>query len=173
MRVRILWLQESATKTRPAASTERPAGPENRAAVPMPLVEPSALPARVVTARAGEIIRMRRLLVSETYITPALVTVMPAGPLKRAAVPTASVEPNELPAAPPPAMVFTVKFAQMRRILLLPVSATSTVAEAPAATARGPLNLAFGPTPSMVPLNPMLLPATAKTVALLGNTARI
>jgi hypothetical protein len=76
------------------------------------------------------------------------------------------MKPAALPAAPPPAIETTVRFAKMRRILLFPVSATSTVPAALTATPRGPLSLAALPTPSMKPL--MIKPANAKTAALVA-----
>ena len=83
------WLPVSLTYTFPLASTTTPLGEENEAVLPMPL-EKGALqpvPARVVTAPRGEILRMRWLPVSATYTTPAESTVRPEGFRNLAALP--------------------------------------------------------------------------------------
>ena len=57
--LRILKLLESATYTFPLESTAIPRGVLNLAFVPVPVIFPCELPARVVTTPAGVILRIR------------------------------------------------------------------------------------------------------------------
>ncbi len=79
-------------------------GLEKSAAVPTPSAEPDVLPdalppASVMTLRLGWIRRILWLSWSATKTLPEVPTATPRGLLKRAAVPTPSVEPSELPAS--------------------------------------------------------------------------
>src|SRR5207249_451929 len=66
--VRIALFPLSPTRMLPAASTARPLGPLNRAALPVPSVLPKvpAKPASVVTTLAGVILRIELLKKSAT-----------------------------------------------------------------------------------------------------------
>ena len=82
----------AATNTFPTPSTAIPYGRSKVAVVvPTPSAEPLLpVPASVVTAPVGVILRMRLLVLSATYSTPAESKVRPTGPVKRALVPVPS-----------------------------------------------------------------------------------
>ena len=96
-------------------------GREKSAFVPRPFAAPIAVPlapppASVVAAPKSDTTRTRELFVSATKMAEMLADT-PAGPLKSAAVPVASVEPAVDPLAPPPASVVTTPAGVMTRIL--------------------------------------------------------
>jgi hypothetical protein len=124
-----LWFKTSATYTTPAASTITPVGPWNKALVPNPSLAPvnepsTPPPAIVVTAPAGDIARMALLSSSATKTKPVELTPTPAGLLKRAFEPSALTNPPVTPSNAPPARVVVRPLGVIRRILLLPLSAT-------------------------------------------------
>jgi hypothetical protein len=84
----------SPTKTFPLPSTATPLGKLKAAVlVPTPLETPLIpVPARVATAPAGVIFRMRQLPESATYTTPAESTARPWGKAKPAEVPCPSAQ---------------------------------------------------------------------------------
>src|SRR5258706_7873486 len=85
---------------------------------------------------------------------------MPTGALKRTALPV----PSALPETPgEPERVTTPPAGVMRRIVLLPVSATYTVPAASTARPDGYLNLAAEPAPSALPIT-MVEPAKVDTI---------
>ena len=173
---RILWLLRSATKTLPEVSTATLRGQLKSAAVPTPLVEPDKVPdelppASVMTSRLGWIRRILLLFWSATYTStlPEVPTATPEGLLKSAAVPTPSVEPDELPAS-----VMTLRLGKMRRILWLLRSATKTLPEVSTATPKGLLKSAAVPTPLVEPdVVPDELPPANVMAVRLGRMRRI
>ena len=100
-----------------------PWGELKRALVPLALVVPErpGLPATVVTTPPAVILRIVWLPASQTKTLPEASTASPAGALKRAALPVASVAPV-IPALP--ARVVTTPAGVILRIVWLPVSAT-------------------------------------------------
>ena len=117
----------------------------------MPSAVPSlpAVPASVLTAPAGVILRMVKLIWSATYTAPAASTATPMGTLKRAAAPVPSALPP-LPAVP--ASVVTTPAGVILRMVELFVSATYTAPAASTATPNGLLKRAPAPVPSALPL---------------------
>src|SRR5207248_6389477 len=106
-----------------ALSTARAVGKLKRAVLPAPLALPvlPAKPAKVLTTRAGVILRMVLLLVSATKILPILSMATATGNLKRAVLPV----PLALPGLPAkPAKVVTTPAGVILRMVLLTVSAT-------------------------------------------------
>jgi len=98
-------------------------GPSKRAAGPVPSALPftPAVPASVLTAPAGVILRMVSLPLSAMNTLPALSVAMPVGSLKRAVIPA----PSELPMAPGvPASVLTIPAGVILRTMLSSESTT-------------------------------------------------
>src|SRR6476661_2867302 len=106
-----------------AVSIARALGKLKRAVLPVPSALPvlPAKPAKVLTTRAGVILRIVLLLVSATKMLPTLSMATAAGPLKRAALPV----PLALPVLPAkPAKVVTTPAGVILRMVLFAVSAT-------------------------------------------------
>ena len=151
-------------------------GLKKSAAAPAPLVEPDVVPdelppASVMTVRLGWTRRILLLFWSATYTStlPEVPTATPEGLLKSAAVPTPSVEPDELPAS-----VMTLRLGKMRRILWLLRSATKTLPEVSTAPPRGQLKSAAVPTPLVEPDKvPDELPPASVMTSRLGWIRRI
>ena len=127
---------------------------------------------------------MRRILLfcmSATITLPEVSTATPAGLVKSAAVPTPFVKPGVKPDELPPTSVMTVRLGEMRRILLLPLSATITLPEVSTATQLGALKSAAVPTPlvkppvvpdELPPASVMTRPAAAAAERDLGGSYR-
>jgi hypothetical protein len=104
------------------------------------------------------------LLKSATYKLPDPSEVIAYGPLKRAALPDAFVvplEPVELPAS----NATDADDTTIRRISLLPASATYILPEPSSVIHRGVLNLAELPVAFVLPELPDVFPAHVLTVA--------
>ena len=158
----------------PKVSAATPLGLKKSAAAPAPLVEPDVVPdelppASVMTVRLGWTRRILLLFWSATKTLPEVPTATPRGLLKSAAVPTPSVEPDELPAS-----VMTLRLGKMRRILWLLRSATKTLPEVSTATPKGLLKSAAVPTPLVEPdVVPDELPPANVMAVRLGRMRRI
>mmetsp|Transcript_45692 Transcript_45692/g.73680 ORF Transcript_45692/g.73680 Transcript_45692/m.73680 type:complete len:209 (+) Transcript_45692:852-1478(+) len=143
-----------------------PKGALNRAEEPSPSAKPlSPLPATVVTAPAGETLRMVLLLKSATSNHPCLSIDTPKGCEKRAATP----RPSAKPACPLPATVVTIPVRVTLRMAWLLQSATRRLASLSTARPRGILNRALRPCPSS---NPCLPPARSE-ITPVGDTVMI
>jgi hypothetical protein len=128
----------SATSRTPPDATSTNSGRLKRATLPGPSANPPAMPspepATVVVAPAGVTRRILLLKVSAKYASPvASSTSTPLGSAKAAFVPT----PSAKSASAPPASVLTAPVAEMKRMRLLPRSATSEPPESSAATPDG------------------------------------
>src|SRR6266699_3199776 len=161
----------------PLLSMARPPGALNSAAVPVPSAwpaVPAVLPARVLTR--PEEMTIRRMLLpprAATYrLVPLLSMARPLGSLNLAAGPV----PLTLPTVPAvPASVVTTPVAMtIRRMVLLPLSATYRLV--PLLSMARPLgrrNVVAVPVPSALPAVPAVLPARVVTTPVAMTICRM